>query len=87
MTDWLIKTTIIFILACIFTNTVISRLEADFNHYQEAKGIALSDYLSAYQGIDVPASQAQYFQVHINQYDVSIEDVDMYITNLKREAK
>ena len=85
--NWLIKTGIIFVLLVLATTVLIGRLEADFKAYQEAKGIALSDYLSAYQGIDVPASQAQYFQVHINQYDVSIEDIDMYITNLKEKGR
>ena len=87
MINWLIKTTLIFVLACIFTSTVIGRLESDYHNYQTAKGIALSNYLSAYQNIDILPEQARYFQVHINQYDISIEDIDMYITNLEKEAK
>ena len=75
---WLIKTGVIFVLLVLAVTALIGRLEADFNRYQEAKGIALSDYLSYYQNIDIPATQAQYFNVQVSQYDIQIDSLDVF---------
>ena len=76
--DWYIKLGVIFALVVLSVTTLIGRLEADFNRYQEAKGIALSDYLAYYQNIEVPPAQAKYFNVQVSQYDIQIDSLDVF---------
>ena len=63
---------ILFLLA--FYLTTIEHVD----EYNAKKGIAISNYLDVYQGLNVPPDQAQYFNIDMNQWDISIQDLDVF---------
>ncbi len=67
-----------FIIAILMVFVMYCLISEKFNDYQQAKGIAISNYLSAQQNIDIPPSQAMYMEVNLNQYDIQIQDLDIF---------
>ena len=52
-----------------------------------AKGIAIHNYMLMVHNLDIPPEEAMYLNINANTYDVSIEDVTMFITNIEGRAK
>ena len=48
------------------------------DEYNHNKGEAIASYLDTYQGISIPPDQAQYFNINVNQWDISIQDLDVF---------
>ncbi len=49
-----------------------------FNAYQFKKGAAISNYLSHYHNIEIPPEQAMYFDVNVTQWEVSIDNLEIF---------
>ena len=48
------------------------------DEYNHNKGEAIANYLNHYHSIEIPPDQAQYFSVNVNQWDISIQDLDVF---------
>jgi len=70
--------TLRFLVAMAMVLVMYCLISEKFNDYQQAKGIAISNYLSAQQNIDIPPSQAMFMEVNLNQYDIQIQDLDVF---------
>ena len=48
------------------------------HNYHAAKGKAIANYLSHYHNIEIPPEQARYFDVNVTQWEISIDNLDVF---------
>ncbi len=53
-------------------------IEKSFDAYQFKKGTAISNYLSHYHNIEISPEQAMYFDVNVTQWEVSIDNLEIF---------
>ena len=62
----------------LFLFAICLTTEKSFQTYQQAKGTAISDYLSHYHNIEIPPEQAMHFDIEVTQWEVSIDNLKIF---------
>lgn len=55
-------------------------IKNEYRLEQEAKGQAISNFIGYYHSYDVPPEDARFFDVTITTYDISIKDMEVFMT-------
>lgn len=66
------------VVALIFLVWALAAKEID--QYQAAKGEAISNFLLHYHNYEIPPEQARFFDVTVTTYDISIKDMEVFMT-------
>ena len=68
-----------------FVAGVIYGVNTTYNEHLQAKGEAISHYLMKHHQINIPPSEAKYFDVDVTQWNVAIKDLDIIgLTTVER---
>ena len=78
-------------IAALFINTIVkneSIREANYTLARDkAKGIAVHNFMLLHHKLDIPPEEAMYLNINANTYDVGIDDITMFITNVKHRGE
>lgn len=53
-----------------------------YKEHMADKGKAISNYLFIYHSLEIPPEQAKYFDINVNQYDIQLKDMDVFMGSI-----
>jgi hypothetical protein len=67
-----------FVVTILIILIIFFKTYSIYDYNQQLKGNSISNYLSHYHNIEIPPEQARYFNINVNQWEISIENLDVF---------